>query len=228
MRILLVEDEKKLASFVLKGLAEHGYAVDLAENHSEATILASDNDYDLVILDVMLPDGNGVDFANWLRSHEYKGPILMLTALTSTADKVRGLDAGADDYLPKPFAFEELMARVRALLRRYGDSAEASVLRFEDVEMNLISRKVYRSGQEIGLTTREFALLEYLMRNADRPVSQTQIIEHVWDMSFDSGSNVVDVYVNMLRKKIDKPFEKKIIQTVVGFGYEMRCGTAQA
>jgi two-component system copper resistance phosphate regulon response regulator CusR len=222
MRILLVEDEKKLASFVLKGLAEHGYAVDMAETYKGAIELASDNDYDLVVLDVMLPDGNGVDFANWLRGNEYKGPILMLTALTSTTDKVKGLDAGADDYLAKPFAFEELMARVRALLRRYGDSPESSVLKFDDVEMNLISRKVSRSGQDISLTTREFALLEYLMRNAGRPVSRTQIIEHVWDMSFDSGSNVVDVYVNMLRKKIDKPFDKKIIQTVVGFGYEMR------
>ena len=222
MRILLVEDEKKLASFVLKGLAEHGYAVDMAETYKEAIELASDNDYDLVVLDVMLPDGNGVDFANWLRGNDYKGPILMLTALTSTTDKVKGLDAGADDYLAKPFAFEELMARVRALLRRYGDSPESSVLKFGDVEMNLISRKVSRSGQDISLTTREFALLEYLMRNAGGPVSRTQIIEHVWDMSFDSGSNVVDVYVNMLRKKIDKPFDSKIIQTVVGFGYEMR------
>ena len=222
MRILLVEDEKKLASFVLKGLAEHGYAVDMAETYKEAIELASDNYYDLVVLDVMLPDGNGVDFANWLRGNDYKGPILMLTALTSTTDKVKGLDAGADDYLAKPFAFEELMARVRALLRRYGDSPESSVLKIGDVEMNLISRKVSRSGQDISLTTREFALLEYLMRNAGRPVSRTQIIEHVWDMSFDSGSNVVDVYVNMLRKKIDKPFDSKIIQTVVGFGYEMR------
>lgn len=222
MRILLVEDEEKLASFVLKGLAEHGYAVDTAATFKDSQTLASDNDYDLVILDVMLPDGNGVDFANWLRSNEYTGPILMLTALTSTQDKVRGLDAGADDYLPKPFAFEELMARVRALLRRYGDTQESSVLKFEDIEMNLISRKVQRDGQEVRLTTREFALLEYLMRNAGRPVSRTQIIEHVWDMSFDSGSNVVDVYVNMLRKKIDQPFGKKVIQTVVGFGYEMR------
>ncbi|MCB0407296.1 MAG: response regulator transcription factor [Bdellovibrionales bacterium] len=222
MRVLLVEDEQKLLSFVMRGLAEHGYAVDTAATKNEAEVLAADNDYDLIILDVMLPDGNGVDLAKWLREHEYSGPILMLTALNSTSDKVKGLDAGADDYLSKPFVFEELMARVRALLRRYGDGQETSSLEFADIEMNLIHRKVTRAGQELRLTTKEFALLEYLMRNIGRPVTRTQIIEHVWDMGFDPGSNVVDVYVNMLRKKVDQPFEKKLIHTVVGYGYELR------
>lgn len=222
MRMLLVEDEAKLSSFIMKGLAEHGYAVDTAMARRDAEILASDNDYDLVILDVMLPDGNGVDLAKWLRQNGYNGPILMLTALNSTSDKVKGLDAGADDYLPKPFAFEELMARVRALLRRYGSGQESSILKHGDIEMNLISRRVTRGDQEIRLTTKEFALLEYLLRNVGRPVSRTQIIEHVWDMGFDSGSNVVDVYVNMLRKKVDQPFENKVIRTVVGYGYELK------
>jgi two-component system copper resistance phosphate regulon response regulator CusR len=222
MRVLLVEDEQKLSAFIMRGLAEQGYAVDTAMQLSEARTLAADNDYDLIVLDVMLPDGSGVDFSKWLRANEYSGPILMLTALTSTSDKVKGLDAGADDYLSKPFAFEELMARTRALLRRYGEGAESSTLEFADIEMNLINRKVTRSGQEIRLTAKEFALLEYLLRNVGRPVSRTQIIEHVWDMGFDPGSNVVDVYVNMLRKKVDQPFAKKIVQTVVGFGYELR------
>ncbi len=222
MRVLLVEDEEKLSSFVMRGLAEHGYAVDIALQKSEAVALASDNEYDLVILDVMLPDGSGVDFAKWMRMNEYTGPILMLTALSSTNDKVKGLDAGADDYLAKPFAFEELMARVRALFRRYGEGQESSVLEFADVSMNLIHRKVTRRGQEVRLTTKEFALLEYFLRNAGRPVTRTEIIEHVWDMGFDSGSNVVDVYVNMLRKKVDQPFENKLIHTVVGYGYEIR------
>lgn len=224
MRVLLVEDEQKLSSFIMRGLSEQSYAVDIAEAVSEAKVLASDNDYDLIILDVMLPDGSGVDFAKWVRANEYSGPILMLTALASTNDKVKGLDAGADDYLAKPFAFEELMARIRALFRRYGDAAEASTLEFSDIQMNLISRKLTRANQEIRLTSKEFSLLEYLLRNVGRPVSRTQIIEHVWDMGFDPGSNVVDVYVNMLRKKVDQPFEKKLIQTVVGFGYELREG----
>lgn len=222
MRVLLVEDEEKLSSFVMRGLAEHGYAVDTAMQKSEAQTLASDNDYDLVILDVMLPDGSGVDFAKWMRTNEYTGPILMLTALSGTSDKVKGLDAGADDYLAKPFAFEELMARVRALFRRYGEGQESTVLEFADVSLNLIHRKVTRANQEIRLTTKEFALLEYLLRNVGRPVTRTEIIEHVWDMGFDSGSNVVDVYVNMLRKKVDQPFDKKLIHTVVGYGYEIR------
>lgn len=222
MRVLLVEDEKKIADFVRKGLAESSYATDLASTASEGMSLASDNDYDLIILDVMLPDGNGFEVARWLRGNAYTGPILMLTALSSTHDKVQGLDAGADDYLPKPFALEELKARVRALLRRYGGSSTTSVLKFSDLEMDLVARRVKRGSQELKLTSKEFALLEYLLRHTGRPVSRMEILEHVWDMSFDPGSNVVDVYVNMLRKKIDMPFDHKIIHTVVGYGYELK------
>jgi heavy metal response regulator len=221
MRILVVEDQRKMAQFIKKGLNEAGYSVDVAESSAAAESLASENPYDLVILDVMLPDQNGLDTARHLRADGYVEPILMLTALGSTKDKVHGLDAGADDYLTKPFAFEELLARVRALLRRKSSTAD-SKLTFSDIEMDLLSRRVFRAGTEITLTAKEFSLLEYLMRNADRPVSRTAISEHVWDMNFDSDSNVIDVYINILRKKIDVPFKTKLIHTVVGVGYVLR------
>ncbi|MCB0411477.1 MAG: response regulator transcription factor [Bdellovibrionales bacterium] len=222
MRILLVEDEKKLANFVKKALTESAYAVDVAASLEEAQTHAADGVYDLMILDVMLPDGSGFDLARWMREMEFTGPILMLTALNSTQDKVKGLDSGADDYLPKPFALEELKARVRALLRRHGGATTTSNLKFSNLEMNLVSREVSRGGEVLKLTSKEFALLEYLLRHGGRPVSRMEILEHVWDMSFDPGSNVVDVYVNMLRKKVDAPFDKKLIHTVVGFGYELK------
>lgn len=222
MKILLVEDEKKIAEFVRKGLAESSYVMDIAGTSEAGKAFAADNDYDLIILDVNLPDGNGFEIARWLRSHDFTGPILMLTALSSTQDKVKGLDSGADDYLPKPFALEELKARVRALLRRYTGAKTTSALNFADLEMDLVARRVKRQGRELKLTAKEFALLEYLLRHSGRPVSRMEILEHVWDMSFDPGSNVVDVYVNMLRKKVDLPFEKKIIHTVVGYGYELK------
>jgi two-component system copper resistance phosphate regulon response regulator CusR len=174
-----------------------------------------------MLLDVMLPDTNGMDVARGIRTGGYKGPILMLTALSSTKDKVRGLDSGADDYLTKPFAFDELLARVRALLRR-NETGPESILRFADLEMNLVTRQVGRAQNAIILTPKEFALLEYLMRHPGRPISRTSISEHVWDIHFDSESNVIDVYVNMLRKKIDLPFKNKILHTVVGFGYVLR------
>lgn len=222
MRLLVVEDEKKIAAFLKKGLVEHGYAVDVAETGGAAKQFAADNEYDLIILDVMLPDVNGFDVANYLRGTEYHGPILMLTALATTKDKVRGLDAGADDYLIKPFSFEELLARVRALLRRYTQNQQQSVLKVQDLEFNLVTREVKREGQNIQLTNKEMALLEFFMRNAGRPVTRTEIIEHVWDMGFDPGSNIVDVYVNMLRKKIDSGEQTKLIHTVVGHGYVMK------
>ena len=214
----------KVASFVAKGLGEQGYAVDRAENLQAATSQASDNDYDLVILDVMLPDGSGFDLAQWLRENAFQGPILMLTALNQTQDKVRGLDSGADDYLAKPFALDELLARTRALLRRYGQGSSSSATRlsYQGIEMDLIQRRVLREGHELALTVKEYALLEYFLRHKERPISRSELIEHVWDMSFDPGSNVVDVYVTMLRKKLDHPFETKLLQTVVGFGYELR------
>lgn len=221
MKILVVEDQKKLQKFVEKGLQELGYAVDVADSGSGAEVMVSENDYDLVVLDVMLPGANGFDTARHLRRDGYQKPILMLTALNTTKDKVNGLDAGADDYLTKPFEFDELAARVRALLRR-NSGQTSSVLNFEDLEMDLLHRRVKRGTQEITLTVKEFSLLELFLRNPDRPLSRTTIQEKVWDSHFDTDSNVVDVYVNMLRKKIDQPFPTKLIQTIVGVGYALR------
>jgi two-component system copper resistance phosphate regulon response regulator CusR len=221
MRILVVEDQLKMANFIKRGLNEVGYAVDLAENGVVAESYMAQGEYDLVVMDVMLPEQNGIDTARHIRRDGYEGPILMLTALATTKDKVTGLDAGADDYLTKPYSFDELLARVRALLRRKSSSHAGgnSSLQYSDLEMDLVQRKVSRAGQDITLTAKEFALLEYLMRNAERPVGRVSIAEHVWDIHFDSESNVIDVYINMLRKKVDAPFGKKLIHTVVGVGY---------
>lgn len=222
MRILVVEDQTKMAQFIRKGLTEVGYAVDLAEAGGTAETMVGENDYDLVILDIMLPDQNGLDTARHLRRDGYEGPVLMLTALSTTKDKVNGLDAGADDYLTKPYSFDELLARVRALLRRHSSKGKTSTLRYADLELDLISRRARRAGQEVSLTTKEFALLEYLLRNPERPLGRISIAEHVWDIHFDSDSNVIDVYINLLRKKIDQPFPKKLIHTVVGVGYVLK------
>lgn len=225
MRILVVEDQAKMANFLKKGLNEVGYAVDIAESGTSAESYMAQGDYDLVILDVMLPDQNGIDTARHLRRDGYAGPILMVTALSTTKDKVNGLDAGADDYLTKPYSFDELHARVRALLRRKTAStgnAITNVLKYADLELDLLQRKVRRSGQEVSLTTKEFALLEYFMRNPERPLGRVSIAEHVWDIHFDSESNVIDVYINLLRKKIDAPFTKRLIHTVVGTGYVLK------
>jgi DNA-binding response OmpR family regulator len=222
MRILVVEDQAKMANFLKRGLNEVGYAVDVAETGASAEMLSAENEYDLIILDVMLPDQSGIDTARHLRSDGFGGPILMLTALSTTKDKVHGLDAGADDYLTKPYSFDELLARVRALLRRQGGAGATSTLKYADLELDLIGRKIRRAGQEIHLTAKEFALLEYLMRNPERPLGRVSIAEHVWDVHFDSESNVIDVYINLLRKKVDAPFPKKLIHTVVGVGYVLR------
>jgi two-component system, OmpR family, copper resistance phosphate regulon response regulator CusR len=222
MRILVVEDQIKMANFLKKGLAEVGYNADVAETGQAAESLVGETEYDLVILDIMLPDQNGLDTARHLRRDGFEGPILMLTALSTTKDKVHGLDAGADDYLTKPYAFDELLARVRALLRRKGLGSSSSVLQFADLQLDLLHRKATRAGQEITLTSKEFSLLEYFMRNPDRPLGRVSIAEHVWDIHFDSDSNVIDVYINLLRKKIDAPFAKKLIHTVVGVGYVLR------
>jgi len=225
MRILVVEDQIKMANFLKKGLNEVGYAVDVAENGIDAESFMAQGEYDLVVLDVMLPEQNGIDTARHLRRDGYEGPILMLTALSTTKDKIIGLDAGADDYLTKPYSFDELLARVRALLRRKSSTSTAnenSVLQYSDLEVDLLHRKVRRSSQDISLTTKEFALLEYLIRNAERPLGRVSIAEHVWDIHFDSESNVIDVYINMLRKKVDAPFNKKLIHTVVGVGYVLK------
>ena len=210
-----------MAQFIKKGLQEAGYTVEVAETGTAAESITSENQYDLIVLDVMLPDQNGFDTARHLRSDGYDGPILMLTALASTKDKVHGLDAGADDYLAKPFSFDELLARVRALLRRKSTGTD-SKLHYSDLELDLLKRTARRQGTEITLTSREFSLLEFLMRNAERPVSRTSISEHVWDVHFDTESNVIDVYINILRKKIDSPFGSKLIHTVVGVGYVLK------
>jgi DNA-binding response OmpR family regulator len=223
MRILVVEDQAKTSQFVKKGLNEVGYSVDIAESGSAAESFMASSEYDLVILDVMLPDQSGIDTARHLRRDGFKGPILMLTALSTTKDKVNGLDAGADDYLTKPFSFDELLARVRALLRRSSPANNMnSVLKFSDLEMDLVHRKVKRQNSEISLTAKEFSLLEFFLRNPDRPLGRVSIAEHVWDIDFDTESNVIDVYVNLLRKKIDSPFDKKLLHTVVGVGYVLK------
>lgn len=221
MRLLVVEDEKKMAAFLKKGLVESGYSVDHAATGASAEALASENSYDCLVLDVMLPDQTGFDTAANLRREGYTGPILFLSALSATKDKVRGLDVGGDDYLTKPFAFDELLARVRALLRRQTDQ-KGTVIRFADLEMDLVKRKVKRGERFLELTTKEFSLLEYFMRNPNKPLSRTSIAEHVWDVHFDSDSNVIDVYINMLRKKLVQAEEKKLIHTIVGVGYVLR------
>lgn len=221
MRVLVVEDQKKMLGFIRKGLESIGYSVDTAESGASGEALCTGNEYDLIILDAMLPDQSGLDTARHLRRDGCSTPILMLTALSGTKDKVNGLDAGADDYLTKPFEFDELAARMRALLRRHS-AVPAAKLNFTDIEMDLVQRKVVRSGKSIALTTKEFALLEYFLRNPNRVLSRAAIGEHVWDVRFDTQSNVIDVYVNMLRKKIDMPFETKVLHTIVGAGYVLR------
>jgi two-component system, OmpR family, copper resistance phosphate regulon response regulator CusR len=221
MRILIVEDQPKMASFIKKGLSAQGYSVDVAETGMAAESMVVETEYDLIILDVNLPDQNGLDTARHLRVDGFKSPILMLTALSTTKDKIHGLDAGADDYLTKPFDFEELLARVRALLRR-NQASGINKLRFSDLEIDLVLRKAFRATKEITLTQKEFALLEYLLRNPNRPITRVEISEHVWDVNFDTNTNIVDVYINMLRKKVDNPFEKKLIHTMVGYGYILK------
>ena len=220
MRILVVEDEKKIAGFIKRGLKEEGYAVDVATDGDEGYELASVNDYDLIILDIMLPKCDGVTLCKKLRSDSVATPVIMLTAKTSVQDKVTGLDAGANDYLTKPFAFEELLARMRVLLRR--TVQPATRLQVADLALDLLSHKVTRADRDIILSSREFALLEYLMRNAGAVVTRTMISEHVWDIDFDTSTNVIDVYINYLRNKIDADFDKKLIQTIRGRGYMLK------
>ncbi|MDQ6976397.1 MAG: response regulator transcription factor [Mariprofundaceae bacterium] len=218
MKILVVEDEERVAHFIQKGLREEGHAVDTAADGEDGGFLAEVNDYDLVILDIMLPKKNGVAVCRDMRDHGINTPVLMLTARDSVEDRVRGLDAGADDYLVKPFAFEELLARVRALLRRRSDS-KTPILSIADLELNPISRSVMRNEIPIRLTTKEYALLEYMLRNPDKVLSRTLIGEHVWDMNFDPESNVIDVYVSHLRAKVDKKHTVSLIHTMRGQGY---------
>jgi heavy metal response regulator len=218
MRILVVEDEKKVASFIKKGLEEELYNVDLAFNGKEGLELALDDEYDLIISDVMMPLMNGFQLVKELRQSKIETPILLLTVKDSTKDKVEGLDCGADDYLVKPFAFEELVARVRALMRR-NEIQKSNILSISDLRMDLVLHKVTREDTEIILTPKEYAILEYLLRNKNKIVSRTKLIEHVYDIHFDSGTNIIDVYINKLRSKIDENFDKQLINTVRSVGY---------
>ncbi|WP_421826192.1 response regulator [Larkinella sp.] len=223
MKILVVEDEPKLASFVKKGLEEQSFEVDVAFDGQIGRTMALSNNYDVIVLDVNVPKINGYDLAKSLRSENIKTPILMLTAMGSLDNKVAGFEAGADDYLVKPFEFRELLARLRALSKRTIDtSQQANLLKVADLELDLNEKIARRGGKRIELTAKEFALLEYLMRNRSRVVSRIDIAEKVWDIHFDTGTNVIDVYVNFLRKKVDKDFPVKLIHTVIGMGYMLK------
>jgi two-component system copper resistance phosphate regulon response regulator CusR len=217
MRLLVVEDEKRIADFLCRGLEGAGYAVDAAGNGAEALERTHSTDYDLVILDLMLPDMDGIAVLEHIRRAKTSPPVLILSARGSLDDRVKGLETGADDYLVKPFAFVELLARVRALLRRGQPTLEK--LQVADLAVDCIRRRVTRAGETIDLAPKEFGILEYMMRNRGRPLSRTMIVEHVWDMDYDGLTNIVDVYIRHLRSKIDDRFPQKLIQTVRGIGY---------
>ena len=221
MRILVVEDERKVAAFVRQGLVEEGHAVEVAGDGAAALDAVADGPpFDLVVLDVMLPKRDGLSVLKTLRARRVHTPVLLLTARDGVADKVAGLDAGADDYLAKPFAFEELLARVRALLRRGGGRAEP-VLRLADLSLDPATRVVTRGGRRMAFTTREYALLEYFLRNPDRVLTRPMITQHVWGMDWDPESNIVDVYVGYLRRKVDADGEPRLLHTVRGAGYRL-------
>lgn len=218
MRLLVVEDEKKVASFIKKGLEEDYYSVDIALDGKEGARLALSEQYDLIILDIMLPFKDGISILKEIRTEKIFTPVLMLTAKGDVMDKVLGLDSGADDYLAKPFAFDELLARVRALLRRKS-SEKNIILTAGELQLDTQAHKAFRNNNEIELTPKEYSILEYLIRNKNRVVSRTILSEHVYDYHFDSDTNVIDVHINKLRNKIDKGYDKQILQTVRGVGY---------
>jgi len=223
MRILIVEDEKKMASFLERGLKEEHYTVDIAYDGEKGWEYAMTNDYDLLILDWMLPKMSGVELCHKFRQERKITPVLILTAKDSVEDKIKGLDQGADDYLTKPFSFEELLARIRALLRRPAHITDKTVLQCANLKLDLIKRQVWAGEQEISLSQKEFALLEFLMHHAGEVVSRTAIAEHVWDLHFDPMSNTIDVYINFLRKKIGETPSKSKIETIRGTGYRLAC-----
>jgi len=222
MRILVVEDDIALASFLKKGLEAEHYAVDIAPDGEEARCAVRESDYDLLMLDLNLPKLDGLEVLRAVRRKQPSLPVLVATGRSKIEDRVQALDAGADDCLIKPFSFSELSARVRALLRRR-PVVNGLLLKVADLELNRVERTVQRSGRRIELTSKEFGLLEYLLRNAGHRLTRNMIVEHVWDLSFDTGTNVVDVYINYLRKKVDDGFTPKLIHTVRGVGYELRC-----
>jgi DNA-binding response OmpR family regulator len=220
MRILIAEDDEALAKFVSQGLTAERYTVDVCSDGEQARTAAYEQDYDLIVLDLNLPKLDGVSILRQLRRQKPTLPVLVLTQRTRVEDRVQCLDTGADDYLPKPFSFSELSARIRALLRRSHLPSE-SVMAVEDLKLDRVERRVERAGRRVDLTTKEFALLEYLMRNAGRKVTRAMIIEHVWNLTFDTTTNVVDVYINYLRRKVDDGHPRKLIHTVRGVGYEL-------
>lgn len=226
VRVLVVEDERKLARLVARGLEEDRHTVDLAYDGNEAIERAQGGIYDAIVLDVMLPGRSGMDVCRWLRAHDVTTPVLLLTARDQTEDKVEGLDAGADDYLTKPFAFEELLARLRALFRRSASvpdtASRPTELRVGDLVLDLVRHEARRDGHAITLTTREFALLELLMRHPGRPLSRTQIVLRAWPDDSDATSNIVDTYIHYLRDKIDRGFSRPLIHTMRGVGYAIR------
>lgn len=220
MRILIIEDDSSLASYIRKGLEAEHYAVDVALDGEQGALMASGVDYDLMVLDLNLPKLDGISVLRTVRPEKPQLPVLVLTARPRVEDRVQALDSGADDCVNKPFSYSELSARVRALLRRGRPTAE-SVLQVADLRLDRVERKVQRAGRRIELTSKEFALLEYLMRNAGRRITRSMIIEHVWNISFDTSTNVVDVYINYLRKKVDDDTACRLIHTVRGVGYEL-------
>jgi two-component system OmpR family response regulator len=224
VRALLVEDDATIAEFVVRGLREAGFAVDHAPDGDAGLAAATSQPYDVAIVDLMLPKRDGLSLIEELRHRGITTPVLILSARRSVDDRVRGLQTGSDDYLTKPFAFAELLARVQALVRRATRTPETTTLTMEDLTLDLLSRRVTRGGKAIDLRPREFTLLEYLMRNVGKVVSKTMILSHVWEYNFDPQTNIVDVLVSRLREKIDRPFEKKLLQTVRGVGYVLRSG----
>jgi len=227
MRILVVEDEVKMAGLLKRGLEEEGYAVDVANTGANGLWAATENEYDAIVLDLMLPDLSGLEICRRLRRDGRWMPVLILTARDGVPDRVAGLDAGADDYMVKPFAFSELFARLRALIRR-GAGERPAVVMVDDLLLDPASRSVSRAGTSIELTAREFALLELLLRHPGEVLTRTRILEHVWDFAYDGGSNVVDVYIRYLREKVDRPFGRRSIETVRGSGYRFRRETRDA
>ncbi len=221
MRILVVEDEKKVSSFIKRGLEEENYEVETAADGDEGLTMATEKSYDLIVLDWMLPKKDGLTVVKELRGRKTMTPVLMLTAKDSLEDIVAGLDSGSDDYLTKPFAFAELLARVRARLRR-SEMDRGAEIRFADLRLDPVTHKVWRKDREIDLTAKEYGLLEYFMRNPNQVLTRTMIADHVWDYTFDSFTNIIDVYVNYLRKKIDRDADRKLIHTVRGVGYILK------
>lgn len=223
MKLLVVEDEIKTANTLKQGLEENGYEVMVANEGDAAFAMAARNKFDLIVTDVVMPKLNGIDFCKKLRENQIDTPLIMLTALGMTADKIAGFDAGSDDYLVKPFDFAELLARIKVQLnRRYGKPAPENDLTYADLRINLVTKEVFRNARLINLTAKEFALLEFFLRNAGRVISKEEISEKVWDVNFDTGTNIIEVYVSYLRNKVDRDFTNKLIHTKKGMGYILR------